>query len=768
MPPAKASGSKSKAELLRKKQPHPAQSASEPNQQQTISDLFSTSKKGLKDRIVDDLPGPSPSKRMKTEHSTEQIIAPAQSRTIGADDMYNFSYSKPQPKAEVVDLTGSSNGSPMKKRLSGGVRPSTFASHTGPKKLVVKNLKNVSRPDPDQYYNRVWTQLDAALTAILSNDKLPYSMEELYKGVEFSCRQDRAPDLYKRLREKCDRGISINIKEPLLQNVGSSTDVGTLFEVVAAWSRWNKHLDTIRSIFFYLDRSYLLHSTQLPSLQQMGTNQFRDQVYSNPSVRPKVLQGACDLVGAERKGGQQLAGREALLQDAIKMFHGLSIYTKYFEPRLLSESEQYFCSWAEQAVGSNDLAGYVEMCDRLMAQEIQRSEKLGLEETTTKALQTYLEDILIDQRQNRLVSERDVSDLLANDRGEVLKQLFSLLQRRYLGEKLRQPFESYINKQGSDIVFDEEKEQEMVPRLLDFKRRLDVILEKSFQKHEGLGHSLREAFETFINKPKRSNMTWGTDNPKPGEMIAKHVDAVLKGGAKAMRSSGVGIEGLSKAADDEEGGESADEDVEITRSLDQVLDLFRFVHGKAVFEAFYKRDLARRLLLGRSASSDAEKSMLTRLKSECGAGFTHNLEQMFKDIEMAREEITSYKAMLEEREKRMPFDLSVNVLSASAWPTYPKVQVNVPEAILNATKDFETHYKTKHTGRKLEWKHALAHCQLKATLPKGNKEIVVSSFQAIVLLAFNSNESMSYADLQAFSGLGKSPFPSPASSRDPS
>ena len=63
------------------------------------------------------------------------------------------------------------------------------------------------------------------------------------------------------------------------------------------------------------------------------------------------------------------------------------------------------------------------------------------------------------------------------------------------------------------------------------------------------------------------------------------------------------------------GDEDVDEDTEITRSLDQVLDLFRFVHGKAVFEAFYKRDLARRLLLGRSASSDAEKSMLVRLKS---------------------------------------------------------------------------------------------------------------------------------------------------------
>ena len=42
--------------------------------------------------------------------------------------------------------------------------------------------------------------------------------------------------------------------------------------------------------------------------------------------------------------------------------------------------------------------------------------------------------------------------------------------------------------------------------------------------------------------------------------------------------------------------------------------------GKDVFEAFYKKDLAKRLLLGKSASTDAEKSMLLKLKQ----GLTHH------------------------------------------------------------------------------------------------------------------------------------------------
>ena len=76
-------------------------------------------------------------------------------------------------------------------------------------------------------------------------------------------------------------------------------------------------------------------------------------------------------------------------------------------------------------------------------------------------------------------------------------------------------------------------------------------------------------------------------------------------------------------------------DEQLDNLLDRVMVLFRYIHGrcglyvgcvrlgvtllfitigKDVFEAFYQKDLAKRLLLGKSASFDAEKSMLLKLK----------------------------------------------------------------------------------------------------------------------------------------------------------
>ena len=62
-----------------------------------------------------------------------------------------------------------------------------------------------------------------------------------------------------------------------------------------------------------------------------------------------------------------------------------------------------------------------------------------------------------------------------------------------------------------------------------------------------------------------------------------------------------------------------------------------------MFEAFYKKDLAKRLLLGKSASADAEKTMIGKLKAECGAQFTNKLEGMFKDVDLSRDVLTSFR-----------------------------------------------------------------------------------------------------------------------------
>ncbi|KAG4171598.1 hypothetical protein ERO13_A12G219875v2, partial [Gossypium hirsutum] len=191
---------------------------------------------------------------------------------------------------------------------------------------------------------------------------------------------------------------------------------------------------------------------------------------------------------------------------------------------------------------------------------------LYLDAFTRKPLIATAERQLL-ERHIPAILDKGFMMLMDGHRIEDLQRMYSL-----------QAISSYIRRTGQSIVMDEEKDKDMVSSLLEFKASLDSILEESFSKNEAFCNTIKDSFEHLINL--RQN--------RPAELIAKFLDEKLRDGNKG----------------------TSEEELEGT--LDKVL-------GKDVFEAFYKKDLAKRLLLGKSASIDAEKSMISKLKTECGS-----------------------------------------------------------------------------------------------------------------------------------------------------
>ncbi len=163
-------------------------------------------------------------------------------------------------------------------------------------------------------------------------------------------------------------------------------------------------------------------------------------------------------------------------------------------------------------------------------------------------------------------------------------------------------------------AIDEEQDKVMVQSLLDFKDSMEAACASSFAGAPALSLALRSALETAIN----------TRQDRPSELVAKYVDGKMR-----SASGGAGWER------------------ELERTMDRVMSLFRCIHGKDVFEAFYKKDLARRLLLGKSSSTEMEKAMVARIKGECGAAFTSKLECMFKDVELSKDINAKFRESVE-------------------------------------------------------------------------------------------------------------------------
>jgi cullin 1 len=68
--------------------------------------------------------------------------------------------------------------------------------------------------------------------------------------------------------------------------------------------------------------------------------------------------------------------------------------------------------------------------------------------------------------------------------------------------------------------------------------------------------------------------------------------------------------------------------------------IFRFITDKDVFQKFYSKKLAARLVNEASASDDSESSMITKFKEDVGFEYTSKLTKMFQGEPFSGEEAT--------------------------------------------------------------------------------------------------------------------------------
>ena len=97
--------------------------------------------------------------------------------------------------------------------------------------------------------------------------------------------------------------------------------------------------------------------------------------------------------------------------------------------------------------------------------------------------------------------------------------------------------------------------------------------------------------------------------------------------------------------------------------------VFKYIEDKDVFQKFYSRMFAKRLITSGSASDDLEQSMINKLKESCGHEYTLKLTKMFQDMNISKDLDSNFKdAMEKTHEKEELLDFSVLVLSTSNWP----------------------------------------------------------------------------------------------------
>ncbi|KAK7922153.1 hypothetical protein WMY93_009055 [Mugilogobius chulae] len=602
------------------------------------------------------------------------------------------------------------------KRTDKGAGSTTFSSAKpgAAKKLVIKNFKEKPKL-PENYTQETWQKLKEAVEAIQNSTSIKYNLEELYQAVENLCSHKISAKLYKQLRSVCEDHIKAQIDQfreyPFhdslkylnLYITDALDSVLFLKKIDKCWQDHCRQMIMIRSIFLFLDRTYVLQNSMLPSIWFY--------IISDVKVQSKTIDGILLLIERERNGE---AIDRSLLRSLLSMLSDLQIYQDSFEQRFLEETNRLYAAEGQRLMQEREVPEYLHHVNKRLEEEADRVITY-LDQSTQKPLIATVEKQLLGEHLTATL-QKGLTHLLDENRIQDLSLLYQLFSRVRGGvQVLLQHWIEYIKHNSNQSG----KDKTMVQELLDFKDKVDHIIDICFLKNEKFVNAMKEAFETFINK--RPN--------KPAELIAKHVDSKLRAGNK----------------------EATDEELE--KMLDKIMIIFRFIYGKDVFEAFYKKDLAKRLLVGKSASVDAEKSMLSKLKHECGAAFTSKLEGMFKDMELSKDIMVQFKQYMQCQNIPGNIELTVNILTMGYWPTYVPMEVHLPPEMVRLQEIFKTFYLGKHSGRKLQWQSTLGHCVLKAEFKEGKKELQVSLFQTLVLLMFNEGEEFTLEEIKLATGI---------------
>lgn len=288
--------------------------------------------------------------------------------------------------------------------------------------------------------------------------------------------------------------------------------------------------------------------------------------------------------------------------------------------------------------------------------------------------------------------------------------------------------------------------KQKIAELLELQRQLKQLL--ALLPHARDHCALKHVWEDVVNPSFNDHHD---DTHLVAEALAKYVDTCLKDNKRQLTSS------ASVAT-------SPDHNDNWSEAI--ISGVFVHLQAKDVFEAFYKQDLAKRLLWNRVVSMDVERYFVSLLKAECGAGYTSKMEGMFQDMDWSRETMSRYKQTQYQYEQQQVDDfgsnsnkveMDIQVLTTGYWPVYPQYpNLILPKSLLDPQSRFMDYYKTKYQGRRMTWQYALGHVVVRFKpneTANAKYELLVSLCQALVLIQFNNQEDLTLPQLMAAIGL---------------
>ena len=470
--------------------------------------------------------------------------------------------------------------------------------------------------------------------------------------------------------------------------------------------------------------------------------QWKDVLFKK--VNEKVMDAVLKMVEKQRNGEtiEQSQVKSIVdsfvslgLDEADSTKSTLEVYRYNFERPFVAATKTYYENESNQFIAENSVIEYMKKAEIRLEEEKARVGLYLHPDIMRNLMSTCLTALVTD---HSVLLRDEFQVLLDADRQDDLARMYKLLSRVHDGlEPLRNKFEAHVRKSGLAAVEkvavdgDNMEPKTYVDALLEVHSQYQKLVDNAFSAESEFVRSLDNACKEFVNRNKVCKIG-STRSP---ELLAKYTDGLLKKSAKSA------------------------EEADLEASLIQIMTVFKYIEDKDVFQKFYSRMLAKRLVHSSSASEDAETSMIGKLKEACGFEYTNKLQRMFQDIQISADLNSAFKEMLSKSltADDAKVEATYQILGTGFWPlTPPNTSFIPPQEIVSTYQKFQGFYFDKHSGRKLTWLWQLCKGEIRANYIKNTKipyTFLVSTYQMAILLLFNDTDNVSYDIIQEATAL---------------
>lgn len=597
--------------------------------------------------------------------------------------------------------------------------------HTKKAKILIPTRTE----DVNFSFEETWGLLAKAIDAVYMERYGPFTFESIYRLVYMTVVNEKASDLYTKLKDYVGTKLESQVKDLKLD---WSRGMESLKIVVDLWDSQNLAFDLISDLFLYLDKVYC-KPNRYPEVFELCLQVFKDGFVLPFKIQ--IFNAFIETINESRRMKSINEGDAQIWHQIARMMQMLeedydTVFNNQFEPFFLDETEKFY----DESFDPNQYPpiGCLEEVKRLKDIEYKRDLKF-LDSDTTSKLTTVLEKVLIWKKLGSVLLLL-VNEALKNDDFLLLQELFDLSSNEQYKQGIIDSIKKYIlqDLQGKKIDATIRKKVSIAIEWVSFTiekldhytnilRRLDFGMDKTENNEDVSNNSnhskglipnvsvVNEVFASYLDQNKR----------RAPEFICFYLDSRLKWTQQKKEI------------------QSAKED------LERCVKLFKLLSDKDLFEAFYRQQLPRRLLHQRS-SIDIERWLIKRIKEEMGVFFTSKLEGMLRDIATSNDLSNNFKNAYADDIGNIEY--IPQILTITSWPfsNSPALEEDIifPSQLQQLKLDFEALYSKKYNQRSLKWDYQLSLVEIGYQFEKSYHELSMSVYGALILLLFEDRSSL--------------------------